>query len=77
MAQRKCPSTEKIMVTSTTVFPEERSSEENVKKKRKRLRVEPGDCSGTGQRIAQELPNCNWLERKIKRESSKTEKIER
>ena len=66
-----------MTVTSTT-SPDERSCEESVKKKRKKIKQEEGsESSGTGSRIAQELPNCNWLERKIKMESCKTERKDR
>ena len=58
-----------MTVTSTT-SPEERSYEEIVRKKRKRMRVsEEPNSSRTNDRLAQELPNCNWLEKKIKMET--------
>ena len=77
MSRNVCPTVEKMTVTSTT-SPEERSCEESVRKKRKKIKTEEGiSLSVTGDRIAQELPNCNWLERKIKMESCKTEEKER
>ena len=66
-----------MTVTSTT-SPERKSSEEGMKRKRKKIKIEDDRASSeTGHRIAQELPNCNWLEMKIKRESCKKEKMER
>ena len=66
------------MTVSSTTSSEERSCEESVRKKRKKIKQEEGnESSGTGSRIAQELPNCNWLERKIKMESFKTEQTDR
>ena len=77
MSRNMCPTVEKMTVTSTT-SPEERSCEESVRKKRKKIKTEEGSpLCVTGERIAQELPNCNWLERKIKMESSKTEEKDR
>ena len=73
LAGEMCHTVEKITVTSTT-SPAKRSCEESVRKKRKKIQTEEGiPLSVTDKRIAQELPNCNWLERKIKMESWKRE----
>ena len=66
-----------MTVTSTT-SPERKSNDDSIKRKRKKIKIEDDSASSeTGHRIAQELPNCNWLEMKIKRESCKKEKMER
>ena len=70
------------MTATSTTSPEEKRSEDSVKKKRKKIKTEDGKLqsfqySETVHRISQELPNCNWLEKKIKMESCKQEESDR